>query len=421
MKITLRELINYVAIFVIFSTGLTFAEFLPFADLRISYLIMAFVFLLWLPFLKGLYFNRTFIFLFIVVIIFSLYNSYTEKNSLSLLTKQIIGILSTSFIFYTLIKVNKSDIRKLFRIYLNLAFLVGLIGLIQELSYLLGFKPGYDFSYILPSWRLSLSRGGFLRVNSIMSEPASFCYSMMPAFFISLTSFSKNNFGFMKKWKSLIIILSVFLSMSSIGYIGAVFSLALLFYNYGKLRHLIMGAMVTFVLMFVLYNVQVDFKMRVDDSINVISGKTSLETTNLSVFSLFSNALVTYNNFRENPIFGSGLGSHEISYNRYIGKVVDLDKVSLLLNRKDAGSLFLRLLSETGLFGLFVVFYFIFKFHLLKKDDKSNYLWIISNAILAMFVIRLIRSGHYFVNGFFFFVWVYYFAGRSKYINEGKS
>ena len=82
----------------------------------------------------------------------------------------------------------------------------------------------------------------------------------------------------------------------------------------------------------------------------------------------------------------------------------------MFLNVDDANSLFLRLLSETGLFGIIVFFYFLFKSHLLKKRDKSKYLWIISNAILALFLIKLIRSGHYFVNGFFFFFWLYYFS-----------
>ena len=144
----------------------------------------------------------------------------------------------------------------------------------------------------------------------------------------------------------------------------------------------------------------------------MLTGKANLTTVNLSTFALFSNSLVAYNSFRDNPIFGSGLGSHKLSYHKYIGDIVDVNKISTFLNVDDANSLFLRLLSETGLFGIIIFFYFIFKFHLSKKRDESNYLWIINNAILVMFLIRLIRIGHYFIYGFFFFFWLYYFAWK---------
>jgi len=212
----------------------------------------------------------------------------------------------------------------------------------------------------------------------------------------------------------LIIISSVFLSFSLVGYIGMIVSLALLFYNYVKIRYLVIGTMLIAVLIFFAYNNIGDLKMRIDDSIDVLTGKMNLYSANLSTFTLLSNTLVAYESFKDNPVFGSGLGSHEISYNTYIGKVVDVDKVIKFLNMQDANSLFLRLLSETGLFGILLFFYFIFKFHVLRKNDKSGYLWLISNAILAMFLIRLLRCGHYFVGGFFFFFWLYYFAGRSS-------
>ena len=69
MKITVRKLINYIAIFVVFSGSLTFRGILSFMDLRISYLIMALVLLLCIPFLRGIYFNKTFLFLFGVITI----------------------------------------------------------------------------------------------------------------------------------------------------------------------------------------------------------------------------------------------------------------------------------------------------------------------------------------------------------------
>lgn len=411
MRLKFSDLINYAVVFIVFSDAFDLPKALSFADMRFSYLIIFFVLLLWFPLLRNIYFNKTFLFLFCTMIIFSLYNVYIGKDTLTLLAKQVLGILASSLVFYLLIKINNYNLQKLFRIYLNIAFLVGLIGLLQELSYLLDFKIGYDFSYMLPSWQLYISENNLLKINSILPEPSFFACSMMPAFFAAITSCTKSNFRFLKKWKSWVIISSLFLSFSATAYIGMFFSLLLLLYNsYRKIRYMLAGIAAICVLTFFLYNNVGDFKTRVDDSINVVTKKASLESTNLSTFALFSNALVAYNSFKNSFIFGSGLGSHEISYNEYIKKVVDVDKVIMFLNKGDANSLFLRLLSETGLLGLLAIIIFILKFHLVRKNDDTGYLWIINNAVLAMFVIRLLRFGHYFATGFFFFFWLYYFS-----------
>jgi len=411
MKVKLQNL-NYIVVFTIFSSAFTFGNIFSFADLRISYLIVVLALLSWLLFLKNVYFNKVFFFLFSIIIISSLYNIYIGKDTPGLLVKQVIGISLNAIIFYLLIEINKYDLKRLFKVYLNIAFLVGAIGLFQELSYLLNFKFGYDFHYIIPNWKISISQTGFLRINSILSEPSSFCYSMLPAFFVSLISFSKNSFRFLTKWKSLIIILSFFLTFSTVGYIGIVISIFLLMYNYRKIRYTFVSIILMFVFVFFLWNNIGDFQVRIGDSIDMLTGKANLRTINLSTFVLFSNSLVAYNSFKDNPIFGSGLGSHKLSYHKYINDIVDVNKISMFLNVDDANSLFSRLLSETGLFGIIIFFYFLFKFHLLKKRDESNYLWIINNAILAMFLIRLIRCGHYFINGFFFFFWLYYFSWK---------
>ena len=250
MKFTLKDVINYIVIFTIFSGAFVFGDIFSFAEFRISYIIMALALLLWIPFLKKFYFNKVFFPLFIIIIISSLYNIYLGKDTLGLLAKQVIGISLNAIIFYLLIKINKYDLKRLFKIYLNIAVLVGVIGLIQELSYLLNFKFGYDFHYIISNWKVSISQSGFLRINSILSEPAFFCNSMMPAFFVSIISFSRNSFRFLTKWKSLIIISSFFLAFSTVGYIGIVISIFLLMYNYRKMKYLFGGIILVFVLVF---------------------------------------------------------------------------------------------------------------------------------------------------------------------------
>ncbi|MFH1395484.1 MAG: hypothetical protein ABIH09_04930, partial [Candidatus Omnitrophota bacterium] len=100
-----------------------------------------------------------------------------------------------------------------------------------------------------------------------------------------------------------------------------------------------------------------------------------------------------------------------------IAQVVDPTKIIQVLNRTDAASLFSRLISEMGLLGIALFFYFIVKFYVSKKMDEHY--WMISNAILCLFIVNLLRQGNYFYSGFIFFVWAYYFTYRNMRIEKG--
>ena len=407
MHISNKSIINYLAVFTIFCDTLTFRPYV-----KVSYLLISFVLLLILRSFKDIYFNRTFFVLFNVIIVFSLYNVLIGKDTLILVLKQIIGIYSSALMFYLLFPLNNYDVKKLFRVYLNIAFCIAMIGLIQELSYFLGFQAGYDFSNILPGWPSVIveksSMGRFFRITSILMEPSHFCIVMMPAFFASVTSLTKANFRPMEKWKSLIVVFSLFFSFSSTGYLGVLFSLLLLLRKCRKLSYTIANTVIICAFVLFAYHNIGNFRTRVDDSFSFLAGAKEMHEVNQSTFALVSNAHVAYNSFKDSPFIGSGLGSHQVSYDNYIGEIVNVHNTTFV-NKEDAGSLFLRLLSETGLFGLLITFIFLFRCHI-QMEDRTNYLGIINNAVLSMLFLVLVRSGHYFVFGFFFFFWLYYFA-----------
>lgn len=414
MKISLKKVLNYLAIFIIFSGAWSY-NIRVFAEFRGLYIIIVICLLFWLPFLKGAYFHKGFLFLFSVIVAVSFYNVITGNDTAPMLIKQIMGIFFNAFVFYLLVRINDYDLKGLFKIYLRVAFIVALIGIIQEVSYILKFKPGYDYRKILPVWDIALVENiGFLRVNSILPESTFFCTVLIPAFFVSLTSFLKNTFHFQKKWQSIIIIVSFLLSFSVVGYVGVLFAVILALINNMKFRYIALCAVIIWGLGYFSYNRVTVMKGKIKDVADVLAGKSNLERTNLSVYAFFSNALVAYNSFNDNPLFGHGLGSHQVSYEKYVfkQKIIPASIHSFALCRGDAGSLFLRLLSETGLFGVAMFFVFMAIYYIPKRNDSTGYLWIINNAVLSMFFIKMIRMGNYFVDGFFFFFWMYYFSKR---------
>lgn len=396
-------------------------------------------FSLFIDFIKYLFDTRD-LFTFFVILIFisSLSNIFFGNVTFSLFGKQLLGILLHLLTFYLLIEYNNRDIKKMFTIYLNIAFFIAAIGLIQEYTYVL-YKtlqinfpncffnintiiPFFNYGYFLSTDRWFLDTTtifGFpiLRLTSIALEPFSFCTVMMPAFFVALTSFGKNNFKFLSKKKSIVIIIAFMLTFSLVGYIGLLYAIGFLLF---KSRRFILCLILPFFLAILFYNIAMPFKSRVPYVYEFLTGKRDLQHTDQSSFTLFLNSLVVFDDITkiEKLVFGKGLGSHQISYNAYIKKAhitgpPEYTRSKWLLNKKDANSLFLRLLSETGLFGLIMFLIFIKRYYINATKNPTTYLWIINNSILILFIIRLIRQGNYFSEGFFFFLLLYYYSKKS--------
>ena len=246
-------------------------------------------------------------------------------------------------------------------------------------------------------------------------EPTHFAISMTPALFVSLTAIFNKNYFCLSKLSGILIITSVLLTFSTVAYIAILISLVFIFSKIWKLKYLLIIP----VFIFCAYTYIPEIRLRVTDTLNLINGSKKAVELNLSTYALASNAFVAGKSFFDNPLFGHGLGSHPVSYNDLLRSGASggfWRNNSVILNREDAGSLFLRLLSETGLFGILLVIYFIFKYRIKNTNNKT--LQIISNAIFIMFTMQLLRQGHYFYNGLFFFVWLYYFAYKTNFIKQ---
>ncbi|MCX5709298.1 MAG: O-antigen ligase family protein, partial [Candidatus Omnitrophica bacterium] len=394
----LKKAINYLAVFIVFSGAFVYPRNIIF-EVRGAYLIMGLILLFWLPIMKDIVFNKLFFIPFFFLVIFSVFNVFMGLDNVKLLTKQALGISINAIWFYMLIKINDYNINKLFRIYLNIAFVVAIIGLIQEASYLLQFRAGYDYSALLPFWTFYPTQN-FLRVNSIITEPAGFCVSMLPSLFVSICSLIDKELNMQSIFRSVIIITAFILSFSSTGYLGLIIALFIILMGYKKVRYTVVILAFGAIFLISAFRFSDDFRSRMVDSFNILRSKSTLQNVNLSTYALYSNALVAYDSLKLSPIIGSGLGSHELSYKKFMPEIRRKEGSSLV-NVQDAASLLLRLLSDTGILGTGLFFLFLTKFFIKKKNSYSSVSWVINNSIFVFFVIRLLRIGHYFTDGFF--------------------
>jgi hypothetical protein len=347
-------------------------------------------------------------FLFIFINIFiGLIGILTENNTMILFGKQIVAISIFYLFYYYIIKLSDYNISYLFKIYINLSFIVSIIGLFQVLSYLLNFNHGYDFSYIIPRWKLSFTEFGIIRLNSVLQEPSHYSLCLAPAFYASFSNLINKQKRLFSIFYSLVIILAYLLTFSSIAFIGAFLSVFYYFYQLKNPIFKILSPILVAPLLYFTWKHFSDFHLRAYDIYQAIAYK-DFDNANLSSFTLYNNYHIALSNFRSNFLFGNGLGSHAIAFDKFTLSAPH----DILLNKEDANSLALRIISELGLFGIVSISYFIFKNRLKTSFHNLQDLNIINACFFLGILLNLVRGGNYITNGLPFFFLMFYFSHK---------
>lgn len=327
--------------------------------------------------------------------------------------KIFIGFFASTAFYYYVVQSYDYNVEELYRLYMKAAVIVAIIGVIQVVSYRVGFTPGYRYNYIFNKW--SVAYGGLgIRLNSVFSEPAYYAATMAPAFFTSLYNMLTKKPLFISKWQSVIILATYFLTYSSVGFIGIFLAIVLILLNFGIGRYALFIIPTLIVLTRWAYANVSDFRDRWDSTIDIYT------TDNIysydihgSSFVLYNNNHIAWENFRRNPLFGTGLGSHVTAFDKYTLTQED-GAVQIDFNKADANSMFFRLMSETGLYGLIVVLTFLFKNWVMKSKTDKREIWVIANSCALVIVLYLLRQGHYFINGLPFFMWLLFFNAKEN-------
>lgn len=334
--------------------------------------------------------------------------------------KQIIGISFTSIAYYTFISYNNYNLKKIFRWYITIAFFVSMFGIFEEFLHVGGIHISKD---------IRRTTFGLYRVYSVMGEPYFLAVVLIPAFFYMWSNFTKPKRlrGLPREFTIMASIgICFILTFSTAGLIG--FALIILFWLYNKKYFsvtnwkIIFLPIVVIILTAIFTNIRdgwQEFNIKYTQTLNAFTAKSftkkEVASLNSSSFAIFSNYMVAKASFSENPLTGTGLGTHEKNYLKKFGNFFDKDILTQYgaFNANDANSLFLRLMSETGLLGLGFFFTFLFKNFLRRKGYDNPELrdyTLMNQSIFIWFIVRLVRTGNYFGNGFFLFFFIYYFS-----------
>lgn len=329
---------------------------------------------------------------------------------------KILAGLMISYLFYHYVMQRfEFDVQLLFKAYMMGAVLVSIIGLAQFISFIVGFRAGYDFTWtgIFNKWGATTGGNLGLRVNSIFGEPSTFAAVLAPAMFVAMNNLVTAGTYLIKRWQSILILVVYVLTFSSLGYIGLFVAILLLMINYGFARFILLFVPLLVIAFIVLYNNVEDFRYRWDSTLYLFeTGEVDIRTEHGSAIVFYNNYVVAMENFQTNFLFGTGLGSHPVAFEKY-SITKNIETFGFSNNSSDANSMLLRIISEIGSIGVIIAFVFIRR-NFVRRDpnDPENTYWILSSAALCIIVLYLVRQGHYFLNGFPFFVWIYYYAKK---------
>lgn len=395
-------------------------------DLRPSYFVYTLAISLFILLNYPISLHRWFSALFALFFAVSLLKVLAGRLTLPLFMKQFFGIGLSVLLFYNYLRRILPRISLVFGTYFNLCYMCAFLSIVQQASYLVGFKYGYDLSWAFPNWSLSGAIGPFLRCSSVFPEPSHMSIVLTPATYLALRRILRPRTTTTDGWKSSVVLLAMLFSFSSTGYFGILVSIVLIYSYQPRPKHIVLGLLLMpFATAAMFLGVDRILEQVVTFQSLIIGEKdlTALSNTasGLSVYALASNAYVAFRSFLSSPLFGNGLGSHLVSYETYLSGAVRIADAGHFLNAHDANSLLLRLLSETGLVGVCSVLFFIIRNNSFKTRifGYREVYWV-NHAIIPYFAVVLLRGGHYFAYGNVFFFCVYYFSHQLS-VTLGKN
>jgi hypothetical protein len=380
MKITLKKYLIYSSIFAIFSEAFFFNIII---DWKLFYLII-FVNSFLLFKLKKIALNLYFVLLLLFCLIHGMLAYSIISIPYNFMLSQIIGIAITGAYYYNFISFYNRE--ELIAIYLKISLFIAVIA-----------YPLYFFNITISSTDP--------RLHSVFKEPAHYVIVILPACYYYFKTKSYKKFA--------ILLGTILLSASSLGYIGIALLLILPNLTFKKLGYVFAILPVVLVAFYYTYKELPFLQLRVDDtynSLNVINNGKFNENTNLSSYVLISNLYIAKKNINDHPL-GSGIGSHHYMHTkRYLKEMRPPEYLKIQKketdNSFDANSLFTRICSEFGVIG------FLFILLVLYETSKSfqNNKMFLAQGIFIYFLLKLLRDGTYFPPELFFFVWLFYFS-----------
>lgn len=335
--------------------------------------------------------------------------------------KHFLGFIIFSLSVFSFFSVYRNRILDIVQIYYRFAITLASIVFLQTILFVffnISFKPQQIlFGSVISNGNSPFEveiLGIFPRAIGLSTEPAHYAVLMLPGVYLALLALSDKSAQLKlgSKKAAIAILFGFILSFSLVGYFGLLLCLISIFANNLKGKVLIKSflAILFSALIYIVSLSNLMFKLNVLPEIFNGGGQTyNYTTSDLSAFALASNLFVTQAALKKSNYLGTGFNTHKDSYDKEVYKIFSQSQIIMELNRTDAGSLLLRLLSEFGVPGILLFFYFLFHFWIRKVVVQSP-LKYINNMSLIMIFSYSLRNGGYIEIYFIFFMALSYYT-----------
>lgn len=294
---------------------------------------------------------------------------------------------------------HKENLHEIWDKFLKISYFICIVGLIQFIIFYFTFVDIFENGFE--------GNGRFIRIHSFFVEAGNLATYLTPCvvYVISSPEYRKK-----KKKESYILVLTYLLTFTTIAYfIGLLIIIYKLYTKCKWFRYVFLIPIILLFLNFLESSQNKDYsnqnflnsmQLKFTQSITAFENFSpyEFELLNASSYATLTNLWIAVN--APNRVMGTGLGTHEISYE----KLYKSDYRLYGLNKDDAYSLFTRIFSEFGVIGVIILYFFIKKYY--RKNS------IISLSLLFLFLSMGIRGGHYFAYGVIFFAFLYIYSAN---------
>jgi len=335
--------------------------------------------------LKKLFWNKLSVFILAISII-SLLSMFINPYPLFLWVKQVGGWVFFGYSWLAIILMQSYGKTKILTFYTTVAIIAAFLTIPEQILHLNGIH-------------LTPMKGGWLglfRCYSISDEPFPLALLIVPVIIYYL---EKGKTLTMRERVYLIILLiGLFFTFSGAGWlaIGLYFIVSLFIKSSNHIKAIRISIFALFVLAFSFYS---GTRLRISETVSIFThfpklpNQEVLNQTNTSSRAIYLNAITAWHQFTKNPLIGGGLGSHGVAYENVVTEKLTEKKIFIAhYNQLDGASGAIRWLSEMGIFGFLLFFWFVYRISTNRKKDLRL-------PALGYWSCFLLHAGNYFQFG----------------------
>lgn len=343
-----------------------------------------------------------------------------NETTLALSAKYFLGVLIYSITIFSFITVYKTRVVEIIRIYYKFVFFIASIAVLQMVLFVCFDKSFIPQNFLsgslsaLQSNRFRPEILGFLpRVIGLSTEPSHFAILCLPGVYIAILVLTGKGgeFGFNSKIMALIIIIGLLFSFSLMGYLGLTLCLVFIFANHLK-RNLLKKVLISIPFIgLILFSFHSPIGNRLTTLTNMLKNIRGYEysVNDLSGWALVSNILVANEGLQKSHYLGTGLNTHKNTYDETIHILFQPKQIVWELNKDNAGSLFIRVVSEFGIPGIAGLVFFLLHFRL-DRSTKPSPVKTINTMSLVILLSYCARNGTYLNVFLMLFLAIYYWT-----------